>query len=72
MCAARPLYFGFVRPDEIGNEVFVHVKDVQASGLAGLQIGQRVEYDTVPDRRDPKKFRAIDLRIIEVVWCPRN
>jgi|HubBroStandDraft_6_1064221.scaffolds.fasta_scaffold349834_3 CspA family cold shock protein len=57
--------FGFIRPDEIGNDIFVHVKDLQHCGLAGLQMGQRVEYDTMPDRRDSTKFRAIDLRIVE-------
>ena len=42
--------FGFIEPDEGGNDVFVHITAVQASGLQGLNEGQRVSYEIVEQR----------------------
>ncbi len=42
--------FGFIEPDEGGNDVFVHVTAVQAAGLQGLNEGQRVSYEIVEQR----------------------
>ena len=43
--------FGFIAPDEGGNDAFVHVTALEASGLRTLSQNQRVEYDLAPDRR---------------------
>lgn len=56
--------FGFITPDEGGNDVFVHITAVKDSGLNDLQDGQRVEFDTEPDRRG-KGPKAINLRASE-------
>lgn len=56
--------FGFITPDEGGNDVFVHITAVKDSGLNDLQDGQRVEFDTEPDRRG-KGPKAINLRAAE-------
>ena len=32
--------YGFINPDEAGNDVFVHITAVQNSGLNGLNEGQ--------------------------------
>ena len=37
--------FGFVQPDEGGNDVFVHISAVERAGLTNLNEGQRVGYD---------------------------
>ena len=42
--------YGFIAPDEGDKDVFVHISAVQQSGLTGLADGQRVEFDTEPDR----------------------
>jgi len=43
--------YGFITPDEGGKDVFVHISAVQQSGLDGLADGQRVQFETEPDRR---------------------
>jgi len=56
--------FGFITPDEGGNDVFVHISAVQASGLPGLQDGQKVSFETEPDRRG-KGPKAVDLQLAD-------
>lgn len=54
--------FGFITPDGGGNDIFVHVSAVQASGLESLKDGQKVSFDTEPDRRG-KGPKAINLSV---------
>lgn len=42
--------YGFIAPEDGGNDVFVHVSAVERAGLSGLKEGQRVEFDVVPGR----------------------
>ena len=37
--------YGFINPDDDGNDVFVHITAVQNSGLNGLNEGQKVSYE---------------------------
>ena len=53
--------FGFITPDEGGSDVFVHVTAVERSGMAGLNDGMRVSFDTEPDKRG-KGPKAVDLQ----------
>ena len=34
--------FGFIEPEDGGADVFVHITAVQASGMNGLEEGQKV------------------------------
>ena len=34
--------FGFIEPDEGGDDAFVHISAVERAGLSGLNEGQRV------------------------------
>ena len=43
--------FGFITPDEGGNDAFVHITALEAAGLRTLSQNQRVEYELAPDRR---------------------
>ena len=43
--------FGFIKPDEGGNDVFVHISAVEAAGLTGLDDNQPISYELVEDRR---------------------
>ncbi len=36
--------FGFISPDEGGQDLFVHYSDVQMDGYRNLEQGQRVTY----------------------------
>ncbi|MGF1649755.1 MAG: cold-shock protein [Hyphomicrobiaceae bacterium] len=53
--------FGFITPDEGGNDVFVHISAVQASGMANLDQGMRVSFETEPDRKG-KGPKAVNLQ----------
>lgn len=53
--------YGFITPDDGGKDIFVHVTAVERSGLGELSEGQRVAFETEPDRRG-KGPKAIDLR----------
>jgi CspA family cold shock protein len=46
--------FGFIQPDDGGNDVFVHISAVERAGLRGLNEGQKVNYDLEQDRRSGK------------------
>lgn len=55
--------FGFITPEGGEKDVFVHISAVQASGLADLADGQKVSFDTEPDKRG-KGPKAINLRLL--------
>jgi cold shock protein len=42
--------YGFIQPDEGGNDVFVHISALQRAGIANLQEGQRLNYDLVTNK----------------------
>lgn len=46
--------FGFIQPDDGGQDVFVHISAVQRSGFAELVDGQKVSYDLERDKRSGK------------------
>jgi CspA family cold shock protein len=53
--------YGFITPDQGGNDVFVHVTAVERSGLGSLADGQRVSVETQPDKRG-KGPKAVELQ----------
>lgn len=56
--------FGFITPDDGGKDVFVHISAVERSGLAGLNDGQRVSFETQPDPRG-KGPKAVNLAVVD-------
>jgi CspA family cold shock protein len=54
--------FGFIQPDDGGKDVFVHITQVQRSGVPELTEGQRLEYD-LETRRDGRTA-ATNLTVI--------
>lgn len=46
--------FGFIAPDNGGNDVFVHVSALERAGMSSLSQGQKVSFDTERDRRSGK------------------
>jgi CspA family cold shock protein len=55
--------FGFIAPEDGGNDVFVHITAVERAGLSTLNEGQKVSFDLVADRRTGKSA-AQNLRLI--------
>lgn len=46
--------FGFIAPSNGGNDVFVHISALERCGIAHLNEGQKVSYDTAVDKRSGK------------------
>jgi CspA family cold shock protein len=53
--------FGFIEPEDGGKDVFVHISDVERSGLSGLSDGQKVEFDIEAEARGPKAANLREL-----------
>ena len=52
--------YGFIAPDEGGNDAFVHITALERAGRHTLQQNERVSYDLEPDRRG--KMSAINVQ----------
>ena len=46
--------FGFIQPDDGGNDVFVHISAVERAGLGSLNEGQKVSFELEKDRKSGK------------------
>jgi CspA family cold shock protein len=51
--------FGFITPEEGGEEVFVHFSAILCDGFKSLAQGQDVEFEVV---RSPKGLQARDVQ----------
>ena len=53
--------FGFIQPEDGGNDVFVHVSAVERAGIGSLKEGQRINFEV---ERSPKngKMSAVNLQ----------
>ena len=51
--------FGFITPDEGGEDLFAHFSSVQANGFNSLKQGQKVQFDVV---QGPKGKQASNHR----------
>ena len=55
--------YGFIQPDEGGNDAFVHITAVERAGMRSLRENQRVSYELEQDRRG--KMSAVNLQSAE-------
>ncbi|MCB1954799.1 MAG: cold-shock protein [Rhodocyclaceae bacterium] len=51
--------FGFITPDQGGEDVFAHFREIQTSGFKTLAENQRVEFEV---RQGPKGLQAANIR----------
>jgi len=42
--------FGFIQPNDGGNDVFVHISAVERAGISGLAEGQKVNFEIREDK----------------------
>lgn len=47
--------YGFIQPEGDDKDIFVHISQVQESGLEGLQDDQNVEFELI-DGRDGRQM----------------
>ena len=53
--------YGFIKPDEGGSDVFVHISAVEKAGYTTLVDGARISYELKPGRSG--KASAENLRV---------
>lgn len=51
--------YGFIAPEDGGNDSFVHISAVERAGMTTLEKDQRVKYELETDRRG--KTSAVNL-----------
>lgn len=54
--------FGFIKPDEAGPDLFIHISDVVAAGRRHLDDGERVAFTAVEQANG--RWYAVDLAIL--------
>jgi CspA family cold shock protein len=42
--------FGFIQPNDGGNDVFVHISALERAGLSGLGEGQKINFEVKTDK----------------------
>ena len=52
--------YGFIAPEDGGNDSFVHISAVERSGMSTLTKDQRVSYDVEQDQRG--KMSAVNIQ----------
>lgn len=52
--------YGFIKPDDGGRDIFVHITAVERAGLTTLAEGQKISFDVEPDKKG-KGPKAVDL-----------
>ena len=55
--------FGFIKPDDGGTDIFVHISAVEASGVGVIDEGMRIAFETEPDKRG-KGPKAVNLELL--------
>lgn len=52
--------YGFIAPEDGGNDSFVHISAVERAGMTTLQADQRLSYEVENDQRG--KSSAVNLQ----------
>jgi CspA family cold shock protein len=52
--------YGFIKPEDGGRDVFVHITAVEQAGFKTLNEGQRISFDVEPDKKG-KGPKAVNL-----------
>ena len=55
--------FGFIQPDDGGQDAFVHITAVEQAGMRTLNKDQKVSYDLEQDQRG--KTKAVNIQAVE-------
>ena len=53
--------FGFISPDDNGDDLFAHFSEIQADGFKTLQDGQKVSFDVTQGK---KGLQASHLNVL--------
>ena len=50
--------YGFISPDEGGEDLFVHYSNIEGGGFRSLEEGERVTYEVTESRRGPQAVKV--------------
>ena len=53
--------YGFIKPDNEDNDIFVHITSLIRSGLQTLNQGQKVNFDVEPTKN---KKHAVNIQVL--------
>lgn len=62
--------YGFINPDDGGQEVFVHYSAISGEGYRNLYEGDRVEFELVDKGKGPQAQLVTSKRSIEAAAAP--
>ena len=64
--------YGFIKPDDGGRDVFVHITAVEQAGLKSLAEGQRIQFDVEPDKKGDRKSTRLNSSHIQKSRMPSS
>ena len=53
--------YGFITPDDGGDDLFVHHSNIQMSGFKSLKDGQRVQYEAAQGKKGLEATKVTHL-----------
>jgi CspA family cold shock protein len=56
--------FGFIQPDDGGDDCFVHVTELRRSHVESLVEGDRVQFDLQPDPKG-RRDEAVNIAVLK-------
>ena len=54
--------YGFISPDESGDDLFAHFSEIQSDGFKTLQDGQKVSFEVTQGK---KGLQASNIKLID-------
>ena len=57
--------FGFIRPESGDSDIFVHIKQLERSGLTTLATGQKVRFEIDQTAKTGKSDRATNITVVD-------
>jgi cold shock protein len=61
--------YGFIRPDNGGDDIFAHYSTIEMEGYKSLKAGQEVSFDTC---EGPKGLHALDISPVSTDALSKN
>ena len=54
--------YGFIVPDDGGNDLFVHHSEIQSEGTAALREGQKVQFEIGQGKKGPCAINVVPVQ----------
>ncbi len=54
--------YGFIRPNDSDENVYLHISALQAAGIETVEVGQRLNYEILSE---DSKISAINIKLLD-------